>query len=63
MKSQIVCVVTSYRLENIGVSEESSACFFGGKQSNNTLLGLLEPEGRDIKFLRNVGNYLSALNT
>jgi len=32
------------------VSEECSACFFGVRQSNNTLLGLFEPEGGDIKL-------------
>ena len=44
-------------------SEECSACFFVVRQSIDTLLGLFEPEGRDIKLLRSVGNYLSASNT
>jgi hypothetical protein len=44
----------------IDVSEEYSACFFGVRQSKYILLGLFEPESRDIRLLRNVGNYLSA---
>jgi hypothetical protein len=61
VKSQFVCFLhhIDWKIVSDG-SEECSACFFGVKQSNNTLLGLFEPQSRDIKFFRNVGNYLSA---